>query len=105
MAQLLYGSGLRLMECLRLRIKDVDLAQRQSTVCLGKGHKAPVPRELQPSAADRFRRQSRASPVWAGCVAITGRAIQKQPMVAFTVLRLQVDKIRSLWSGKLPSDG
>jgi Site-specific recombinase XerD len=25
MAQLLYGSGLRLMECLRLRVKDVDL--------------------------------------------------------------------------------
>jgi len=25
MAQLLYGSGLRLLECLRLRVKDVDL--------------------------------------------------------------------------------
>jgi integron integrase len=39
MAQLLYGSGLRLMECLRLRVKDVDLAQRQITVRLGKGRK------------------------------------------------------------------
>jgi site-specific recombinase XerD len=27
MAQLLYGSGLRLMECLRLRVKDVDFDQ------------------------------------------------------------------------------
>jgi len=26
MAQLLYGSGLRLMECIRLRVKDIDFA-------------------------------------------------------------------------------
>jgi integron integrase len=37
MAQLLYGSGLRLMECLRLRVKDLDFAQRQLTVRDGKG--------------------------------------------------------------------
>jgi len=32
MAQLLYGSGLRLMERVRLRVKDVDFAQRQVAV-------------------------------------------------------------------------
>jgi integrase len=32
-AQLLYGSGLRLMEALHLRIKDVDLEQRCITRC------------------------------------------------------------------------
>jgi integron integrase len=37
MAQLLYGSGLRLMECLRLRVKDLDFAQHQLTVRDGKG--------------------------------------------------------------------
>ena len=37
MAHLLYGSGLRLMECVRLRIKDVDLAYLQITVRDGKG--------------------------------------------------------------------
>jgi integron integrase len=37
MAQLFYGSGLRLMECVRLRIKDVDFAQRQIIVRDGKG--------------------------------------------------------------------
>jgi integron integrase len=38
-AQLLYGSGLRLMEALRLRVKDVDLEQRCITVHCGKGDK------------------------------------------------------------------
>jgi integrase len=37
MGQLLYGSGLRLMECLRLRVKDLDVAQRQIIVRDGKG--------------------------------------------------------------------
>ena len=37
MASLLYGSGLRLMECIRLRVKDADLALRQITVRGGKG--------------------------------------------------------------------
>jgi site-specific recombinase XerD len=32
MAQLCYGSGLRLMECVRLRIKDIDLASQRITV-------------------------------------------------------------------------
>jgi integron integrase len=38
-ASLLYGSGLRLMEALRLRIKDVDVALRMVTVREGKGSK------------------------------------------------------------------
>ncbi|MBA3513152.1 MAG: integron integrase [Pyrinomonadaceae bacterium] len=37
MASLLYGSGLRLNECLRLRVKDVDFGYRQITVRDGKG--------------------------------------------------------------------
>ena len=37
MAQLLYGSGLRLMECMRLRIKDVDFKLNQLVVRSGKG--------------------------------------------------------------------
>jgi integron integrase len=39
---LLYGSGLRLLECLRLRIKDVELARGELRVRSGKGNKDRV---------------------------------------------------------------
>ena len=39
MANLLYGSGLRLMECIRLRVKDVDFGYNQIVVRDGKGKK------------------------------------------------------------------
>ena len=42
MAGLLYGSGLRLMECLRLRVKDVDFNQHHILVRAGKGDKDRV---------------------------------------------------------------
>ena len=37
MAELLYGSGLRLMECVRLRVKDIDFGYGHITVRDGKG--------------------------------------------------------------------
>jgi integron integrase len=42
MATLLYGTGLRLMECLRLRVKDLDFAYNQIVVRHGKGQKDRV---------------------------------------------------------------
>lgn len=42
MAKLLYGSGLRLMECVRLRLRDVDFDSRQIMVRNGKGGKDRV---------------------------------------------------------------
>jgi integron integrase len=39
MAKLLYGSGLRLMECVRLRVKDLDFGQHLIVVRDGKGEK------------------------------------------------------------------
>ena len=50
MARLLYGTGMRLMECLRLRIKDVDFARREICVRSGKGDKdrrVPLPESLR----------------------------------------------------------
>lgn len=54
MAELMYGSGLRLMELLRLRIKDVDLDRAQITVRAGKGDKDRVT-VLPTSLAERLR--------------------------------------------------
>jgi integron integrase len=42
MASLMYGSGLRLMECAELRVKDVDLAKAELRVRDGKGRKDRV---------------------------------------------------------------
>ena len=41
-ASLLYGSGLRIMETLRLRVKDIDFTQREILVREGKGFKDRV---------------------------------------------------------------
>jgi integron integrase len=42
MGSLMYGTGLRLLECLRLRVKDIDLEKREVTVRDGKGAKDRV---------------------------------------------------------------
>ena len=42
MASLLYGAGLRLRECLKLRVKDIDFGYRQIVVRDGKGAKDRV---------------------------------------------------------------
>ncbi|HEX7348063.1 MAG TPA: integron integrase [Rhodanobacteraceae bacterium] len=48
-ASVLYGTGMRLMECLRLRVKDVDFARNEITIRDGKGGKdrrTMLPRSL-----------------------------------------------------------
>jgi integron integrase len=52
MAKLLYGSGLRLMECIRLRIKDIDFEINEIRVHSGKGNKdrlVPLPESIKPA--------------------------------------------------------
>ncbi|MBA3241072.1 MAG: phage integrase N-terminal SAM-like domain-containing protein [Acidobacteria bacterium] len=69
MAGLLSGSGLRLMECVRLRVKDVDFGYSQITVRDGKGEKdrrTVLPRQAHRAVARAPRpRQAdaRARPV------------------------------------------
>ena len=46
MCKLMYGTGMRLMECCRLRVKDIDFGRRQIVIRQGKGGKdraVPLP--------------------------------------------------------------
>ena len=54
--RLLYGTGMRLLECLRLRLKDVEFSRREIVVREGKGKKDRVTM-LPDSLADRLRAQ------------------------------------------------
>jgi integron integrase len=57
MAIMLYGSGLRLTECCRLRVQDIDFGSNQVVVRRGKGNKDRVtilPRSVQPSLIDHL---------------------------------------------------
>jgi integrase len=62
-AMLLYGAGLRLGECLALRVKDIDFDRRELTIRRGKGAKDRVTmvpaatRELLQAKLDRVKRQ------------------------------------------------
>jgi integron integrase len=59
MAALMYGSGMRLMECLRMRVQDVDFAHGEIVVRNGKGAKDRVtmlPDALKPPLRDQLER-------------------------------------------------
>jgi len=59
MGEIMYGSGLRLMECLRLRVKDIDFGYAQIVVRDGKGLKDRVtmlPVELVPQLQKHLER-------------------------------------------------
>jgi integron integrase len=78
MAGLLYGSGLRLNECLNLRVKDVDLERGEILVRDGKGGKDRVtvlPRSLTPALADHLRRHR----AWFERVSADGRGRCSMP--------------------------
>ena len=58
-ASLLYGSGLRLLECLELRVKDVDFEQKEIRLRQGKGRKdrvTPLPESCVPKLQEHLGR-------------------------------------------------
>ena len=74
MAYLLYGAGLRLLECCRLRIQDVDFASNQIVVRGGKGDKdrmTMLPAVIKPDLArhlesvrEQYRRDVECGAGW-----------------------------------------
>jgi integron integrase len=82
----MYGSGLRLLECCRLRVKDVDFARQELVVHDGKGRMDRVtvlPARLVPplrAHLDRVQRQHLADlDGEAGHVALPGALARKYP--------------------------
>jgi len=108
MAILLYGAGLRLLECCRLRVKDVDFATNQIVIRDGKGHKdrttmlpAAVKAELI-THLERVRRQHEDDlRHGAGWVELPGALMRKYPNAGrdwgwqwvFPATRIYVDRI------------
>jgi integrase len=70
-AVLMYGTGMRLMECLRLRVKDIDFAASEIIIREGKGDKdrrTMLPETLKPTLEEHLRhvRQLHARDLAAG---------------------------------------
>ncbi|MCC6208762.1 MAG: integron integrase [Gammaproteobacteria bacterium] len=64
MARLLYGTGMRLMECIRLRVKDVDFARASITVRGGKGAKDRLTMLPQSLRSELGAHLARARNLW-----------------------------------------
>lgn len=59
MTALLYGTGMRLMECVRLRVQDVDFQYHQIVVRDGKGQKdraVPLPKRLEQALTEHLEK-------------------------------------------------
>jgi integron integrase len=86
MGTLMYGAGLRLMECARLRVKDVDFASNQIVVRDGKGQKdratllpATVKADLARHLEAMRQQHQRDVSQGAGWVALPGALERKYP--------------------------
>ena len=83
-AQLLYGTGMRLLEVMRLRVKDIDFGAGEITVRQGKGDKdrrVPLPERTRAALREQIafvRRQHTADlAAGAGCVELPGAMATK----------------------------
>jgi integron integrase len=102
MATLLYGSGLRLMEVHRLRVKDIDLAAAQIVVRRGKGDKDRVTM-LPRAVAGPLKAQLEAVRVQHEADVAAGRGLVEVPQ---GVRRKYPNAARSLaWQWVFPASG
>ena len=108
MAVILYGAGLRLLECCRLRVQDVDFGMNQIVIRDGKGHKDRVtmlPAAVKASLAthlERVREQHQADlRHGAGWVELPWALARKYPNAGrewawqwvFPATRIYVDRV------------
>ncbi len=113
MAELLYGSGLRLLECLQLRVKDADYGNRQLVVRGGKGAKDRItifPDSVQARLAAHLEvvkaDHERDLGTGAGRVALPGALDRKYPAAGlewawqyvFPASRLHWDRAMECWT-------
>ncbi|HWZ93499.1 MAG TPA: integron integrase [Polyangiaceae bacterium] len=89
MASLLYGSGLRLLECARLRVKDLDFERKQIVVRQGKGRKdrvtllpTPLVQTLREHLQFVQRQHRNDLATGAGYVELPGAILAKYPSAA-----------------------
>lgn len=79
MARLLYGTGMRLMEGARLRVKDLDLLRREITIRCGKGardRRTMVPASLSAELAEQL---ARARVLWKADRAAAAPGVEMPP--------------------------
>ena len=81
-ATLLYGSGLRLLECLQLRVKDVDFESDQLTVRGGKGDKDRITMLPQSIKAELRRHLGRVKGLYERDMAAGGGVVELPTAVA-----------------------
>lgn len=80
--RLLYGTGLRKMEALRLRVKDVDFDRRLIVVREGKGSKDRITMLPSALASDLQRQLAYAKTLWASDRALRRPGVETPPAVA-----------------------
>ena len=104
MASLMYGTGLRLLECVELRIKDVNLAAREIRVRDGKGRKdrvTMIPARLVEPLAARLAETTRLHATdlaaGAGWVALPDALDRKYPNAAREIAWQWVFPATRLW--------
>ena len=112
MASLLYGSGLRLLECARLRVKDIDFSAGHVLVRQGKGGKDRItllPGQLRVKLTEHLRSVKALHIAdlaeGAGDVALPGALARKQPSASkawpwqwvFPARRLYCDRQTGEW--------
>jgi len=112
MASLMYGTGLRLMECVQLRVQDIDFGYRQITVHNGKGAKdrfVPLPDALMPSLQEQIRGSERllASDLAAGFgeVSMPESLVRKYPSGTTSIPRRFRRRCARRYGGRVSPSG